>query len=149
VTSVIWLVHALAAGGILALQLGVNARLAAAVGHPVVAALISFLVGTVILGAFALMLRLPLPALSSVRATPWWVFLGGGIMGAFFVSSVVVLAPRLGAAVTLTFAIAGQVILSMVIDHYGLLGLPETPISLSRAVGAALLLAGIALIRFG
>lgn len=147
-TNVLLMFHALAAGGMLAVQLGVNARLSAVIGHPVSAALFSFVVGMAALIVYAMALRLPFPVIATVRTAPWWALVGGGLLGAFYVSSVILLAPKLGAAVTLTAVIAGQVLMSMVIDHFGWFGIPPNPVTLARAFGACLVIGGVAVIRF-
>ena len=61
----------------------------------------------------------------------------------FYVASVIVLTPRLGVATMIGLAIAGQIGLSVVLDHFGLLGLPHHPVSLPRLIGVGLLVAGV------
>lgn len=55
--------------------------------------------------------------------------------------------PRLGVASTITLMIAGQLALSLVLDHFGWLGVPRQPLSLTRVAGVALVLAGVLLVR--
>ena len=71
----------------------------------------------------------------------------GGLLGAFFVAAAVTLVPRLGVAMTFSLIIAGQMLVTLVIDHFGLLGVPETKVSLARVAGILLITAGVVLIR--
>ena len=142
-----WLaVLALAAGTCIPTQAGINARLSLWARSPVLAATISFLVGTVVLTGYVLATRLPLPALRSAAAQPWWLW-SGGVLGAFFVAVTIYLAPRLGATNMLAWVLAGQMLAAMALDHFGLLGYPLHPLSLGRLAGIILLIAGVLLIR--
>jgi len=142
----LYLLIALVAGALMPLQAGVNSQLARWVGHPVVAALVSFAVGTLALLVYSAALREPLPAWAALRASPWWVWTGG-LFGAFFVAAAAAYAPRLGAATFVSVTIAGQMIVSLALDHYGLVGFAERPATPLRFAGAALLVAGVVLIR--
>jgi transporter family-2 protein len=139
------LLLAVIGGVLLAVQAPTNAILGKAAGSPVVAAFISFLVGTLALGAAiaASSDRLFAPQLKSV---PWYAWLGG-FYGAFFVAIAAFGAPRVGVGVLLTAAIAGQLAAALVLDHFGLLGLDRHPVTLVRAAGFVLVLVGAALVR--
>lgn len=132
-------------GAFTALQGPTNARLAGAVASPVNAALISFAVGTLVLAALAAALRTA-PDMAATRALPFWAWLGGAY-GAVFVVAAAFAVPRLGVASTITLMIAGQLALSLVLDHFGWLGVPRQPLSLTRVAGVALVLAGVLLVR--
>lgn len=139
------LVLAVIGGVLLAVQAPTNALLGKASGSPIVAAFISFLVGTAALGAAiaATSGRLFSPDLKQV---PWYAWLGG-FYGAFFVAVAAFGAPRVGIGVLLTAAIAGQLAAALVLDHYGFFGLARHPVTVTRAVGFALVLVGAALVR--
>ena len=137
---------ALAAGTCIPTQAGINARLSLWTRSPVLAATISFLVGSVVLSGYVLATRLPLPGLRSAAAQPWWLW-SGGALGAFFVAVTIYLAPRLGATNMLAWLLAGQMLAAMTLDHFGLLGYPLHPMSWGRLVGIVLLVAGVLLIR--
>ena len=138
---------ALFAGVLMAIQAPTNAILGKATGSPVVAALISFIVGSVALAAVVAGTagRLFAPELKSV---PWYAWLGG-FYGAFFVAVLAFGAPRVGVAVLLTAGIAGQLAAALVLDHYGLLGLSQHQVTPVRVAGVALVLAGAMLVRRG
>jgi transporter family-2 protein len=144
----IWLLlfFALTAGMLLPVQSGVNAELRTFVGHPFLAAAIQFLVGTVVLFLVFMATRAPLPAVGKLASAPWWIWLGG-ICGANFIVVAIVLAPRLGAATLVAVGVTGQMLVSLVLDHYGLIGYPVHPTTPWRIVGTVLLLAGVALIQ--
>lgn len=132
-------------GAFTALQGPTNARLAGAVASPVNAALISFAVGTAVLAVLAAVLRTP-PDLAATKALPFWAWLGGAY-GAVFVVAAAFAVPRLGVASTITLMIAGQLVLSLVLDHFGWLGVPRHPMSMTRLAGVALVMLGVFLVR--
>lgn len=135
----------LGAGGLIALQAPTNALLARVGGSPVLAALISFAVGTMAL--FVVWLasgNRPSPgAFTNVR---WYAWLGG-LYGATYVAVAAYAAPRIGLASLITFGIAGQIAVALWLDQVGALGLPREPINVGRAAGALLVVAGVVLVR--
>ena len=139
---------AFGAGTLMAVQAGINAQLARGVGAPLVAAMISFVAGLLALLVAALVSRVELPAMAAVRALPLHLLVGGGLIGATYVVSAILLAPRLGAGVLVALVVAGQIFSALLLDHYGLVGFPEQGLTLGRAVGAVLLVAGVVLVRF-
>ncbi len=141
------LVLAFSAGAVLPLQAGINSQLRTYAGSPLIAAFISFLIGTLLLFAMTLVLRLPWPSLSLLAQAPWWAWLGG-LLGAFFVFLAIVLAEELGAAVMVALIIMGQMIVSLILDHYGLVGYPRNTLGPARIIGTVLLLSGVYLIRY-
>jgi transporter family-2 protein len=134
------------AGALIATQAGVNSQLSRAVGHPVLAATISFVVGTVALSLCSLGVSGAWAGRAALLAAPWWIWTGG-LLGAVFVATTAWLAPVLGAATLLSVAIAGQMTFALVLDHYGLVGFPTRTMSPGRAIGVGLLVAGVVLIR--
>lgn len=133
------------AGAATALQAPINARLMGAVGSPVNAAFVSFAVGTAALGLLALALYTR-PDAAATRALPWWTWTGG-LCGVIFVLAATWSVPRLGVATTITLMVAGQLILSLALDHFGAFGVPKQPLNLTRVAGVALVLAGVILVR--
>lgn len=133
------------AGGATALQAPTNARLMGAVGSPVNAAFVSFAIGTAALGIVAVILQAR-PDVAATRALPWYVWIGG-LYGAIFVVAAAWGVPRLGVALTITLMVAGQLLVGLILDHFGAFGAPQHPISLGRAAGVALVLAGVLMVR--
>ena len=136
---------ALAAGAVLPLQAGLNGQLRGHLGSPFAAAFVSFSAGTLILLATLLILRTPLPA--NPQSVPWWLWVAGGTLGVGYLIISIVLPPMIGVALTFGLVVAGQLSMSLMLDHYGLLGFAQHAINPWRALGAALIVAGVVLIR--
>lgn len=136
---------ALLGGAVLALQVGFNTTLKVRAGHPIHAAFISFATGTIGLALLAWCFRGALAPSSEFAKGPWWMWLGGAA-GVMYVVSSSALAYRLGSAGWLSLVIAGQIVTSLVLDHFGLVGFAAHPVNAWRIVGALLLLAGVALV---
>ncbi|HXF42235.1 MAG TPA: DMT family transporter, partial [Pyrinomonadaceae bacterium] len=71
----------------------------------------------------------------------------GGLLGAFFVTATIFLIPRLGVALTFSLVVTGQMLITIIIDHYGFLGLEQKPINLQKALGIFLIIIGVFLVR--
>ena len=144
----IWLLLliALVAGMLLPVQTGINAELRNLVGQPILAAAIQFIVGAAALLLVVVAMGAPVPALGKLAAAPWWIWVGG-LCGANYIVIAILLAPRLGAATLIAVTVAGQMLVSIVLDHFGFVGYPVHPVNAWRIVGAGLLLAGVGLIQ--
>jgi transporter family-2 protein len=143
----IYYLFALVAGLAVAIQTGVNAQLKLTIQNPTITALISFLVGTFILFIYVMLTsHQQLPATATLQSISWWKYLGG-VMGAFYITTVVIIAPRIGAANTLGFIVAGQLISAVVFDHFGLLGFVVRQITFPRIIGVIFLVLGVYLLR--
>jgi len=136
----------LLAGVGLAVQAPTNAALARTSGSVLLAALVSFIVGSIVLALAWAAIDRTSPA--ALRGAPVWAWVGG-LYGACFVAAMAYAAPRLGLATTLTVAIATQLATALVLDHFGLLGLKVAPISLWKVAGVVLVLAGVVLVLRG
>ena len=134
-------------GALISLQAPTNSMLAKAGGSPVLAALISFAVGTAAL-AIVWIGSGNRPGSAPFAGLPWYAWLGG-LYGAFFVAVAAFAAPRIGLAALITIGIAGQVLSAMLLDHFGVLGLPREPVSPARLLGAGLVLGGVVLVLRG
>jgi transporter family-2 protein len=132
-------------GGLLALQVGLNAVMRSHVGTALSAALLNFLVGSAALAAVLFASRAALPTGAQLAGAPWWAWLAG-LGGAAYVASSAVLGPLIGGAAFLACVVAGQMAGSLLLDHYGWIGFPERPITVARLVGAALVVAGVVLL---
>ena len=134
------------AGGMVALQAPTNAILAKAGGSPILAALISFTVGT----AALLMVWVATPnrpGSSAFSGLPWYAWIGG-LYGAMFVAVAAYAAPKIGVASLITIGIAGQIAMALLLDHIGAMGLTRDPITAGRIAGAVLVIAGVVLVRW-
>ena len=140
------LLLALLAGVLVSVQTGVNVQLRAALGEPLVAALVSFTVGTAGLSALVLLMMLPMPIATAWQRSDWWCWIGG-LLGACYIVLAIVIAPRLGAATFIALVVAGQMLGSLALDHYGWVGFAQHPVSPLRLVGAALIVGGVVLVQ--
>jgi transporter family-2 protein len=125
----------------LAVQAGANARLAQAVGTPFVATAIQLAIGAAILLLVAAVFG-ALPALARLGIGPWWHGIGG-VASAVYVLAVILVAPRLGAVVAVGVLIAGQTFASLLLDGFGLLGVPHRGFPSDTVIGAGLALTGV------
>lgn len=141
-----YMLLAMAAGAGIAFQAIINARLRVVVDSAVWAAVIQTFLGLLLLGTVALVIREGPPIAEGVSRAPWWVWIGGLLGALYVITSIIAVAP-LGAALTIASVIVGQVLTSLLIDHYGWLGVEVQRLSATRAAGAALLLGGVLLIR--
>ena len=130
-------------GGLIALQPAVNAGLGRATGN-IAAALVSFAVGTALLAVIVVIAGQAGGVGSALDVR--WYYLLGGVLGAAYVFTALVTVSTIGAGGVAAAKITGQLTTGIVIDRLGVLGLEETPITLSRVIGVVLLLAGTFLI---
>lgn len=141
-----YIILALIAGACAPTQAGINSQLGSVMGTPSLAAMISFMIGALGLTAYVLVAGVSWPPIRTFTEIPWWMWTGG-LMGAFLVFVSIILAPKLGAATTLGLMIAGQMLTSLVLDHFGIVGYEEHPTNIWRITGVCLLLAGVVLIK--
>jgi transporter family-2 protein len=138
---------AFAAGVSFVFQQAVNSNLRVEIGSPWWAGFASYLGGTIAMLVVALTLREPFPSAVSVarsHAMSWT----GGLFGAIYIAISILLLPRLGAATVIALIVAGQMLGSLVFDHFGLFDLPMHHITAPRVAGAAFLLVGAILVRY-
>lgn len=149
-TTLHWLgllLLAVIAGAVVPFQSAINANLGRWLGHPLWATLASLLVSIIVLLPVIIALRLPLPSLAFITRAPLWMW-AGGAFGVCFISLALMLLPRLGASGFIALAMAGQILASLLLDHFGLFGLAQRPMTTPRALGALLLVAAVVLIQF-
>jgi transporter family-2 protein len=143
--KVTWIVLVALAGSLLPLQAGLNARMGHAIHNPFYASLISFTGGVVALIIFILITRQPI-AWADLKSAPkiTWI---SGVFGAFYVAVSVLAFPRLGPALTFGLIVAGQLLVSIALDHFNILVAAPHPINWHRVAGALLIVAGVVIIR--
>lgn len=129
----------------ISVQAGVNANLRQMLGNPVMAAAVSFGSGFLSLAIALLLMRAPLPALDTIRQISWWKWTGG-LIGAIYVTTVIVSVPRIGTANLVSLSVAGQLLAAVVLDHYGLLGFAQHPANGWRLLGLLLIVGGVLLV---
>jgi bacterial/archaeal transporter family-2 protein len=144
VTGVLLLLFTVVAGAFLPLQAGVNARLARYVGGPVRASMVSFAVGAVAL--FLVVVLFYRSESHHASQAPAWAWVGG-LLGAFYVTSTVVVPVRIGSAAFFGILVAAQLVTSVVLDRFGWIGFPKHDLSPLRLLGVLLLVGGAVLVR--
>jgi transporter family-2 protein len=141
---IIFVFLAILIGTLMPIQAGFNAELTRNLEHPFLGAFISLLTGAIIVGILSVFhgdvgnLK-KLPDLSPH-------LLLGGVFGAIFVGSSLYFIPRMGATAMIGSFITGQMLCSVMIDHYGLMGMNTHPVSMTRIAGVFLLFAGLFLV---
>lgn len=138
------LVLTAAVGGLVALQAPINAQLGRTVGSWQAAA-VSFTFGTVLLVAIVLVAGGGFGGVGEAPGLPWY-YLTGGVLGAAYVTTVLVTVRSLGAGGVVAATIAGQLAMAVVVDQLGILGVEKQPVTALRLVGIALLAAGAFLV---
>ena len=146
-TTLLYALLAAGAGGCLALQATVNSRFRTNLDSPLAATYLS-ICGTIVFATVAMaILRPPLPTAEALRSTQWWNWIGGPL-GTLIVLAGAYLTRSLGAAAFLSLMIAGQLVLSVALDHYGAFGLDPKAITPRRLLGALLVVAGVVCIKW-
>ncbi|HEX7299160.1 MAG TPA: DMT family transporter [Solirubrobacteraceae bacterium] len=130
-------------GALIALQPPVNSELGKRTSL-IAAAFISTALATVVLGVLAVALG----EAGQVRRIPHIpvIYLAGGLMGAALISVSLVTVRTLGAGGVVAATVAGQLVVSALLDRFGLLGLERVGLTPARLLGFALLLAGTVLV---
>ncbi|WP_414047601.1 DMT family transporter [Macrococcus equi] len=139
----LYILFALCIGIMVPIQTAVNSRLRQYVLSPFVASFISFLVGTIFLSFITLATKHTLMIDASVfNNNPYWIWIGG-LLGVVGLTTNILLFPKLGGVQTVVLPIMGQIIMSMVIDHFGLFFSPEKSFTVLRLIGIIILVIGV------
>jgi transporter family-2 protein len=143
-----WLLAPLAflLGFLLTTQLATNKKLGEALDNLYVPALVNMLIGAVATFVITLFATDQLPSRDLVRAAPWYAWFAGGLLGATYLTGTILLAPKLGAAAVVGLVVAGQLIFSVILDHFGWIGFEQHSAGAPRLFGCILMLIGVFLI---
>lgn len=145
--EMLWLSLAAAGGTCIAIQAAANGSLRTNLGDPRYAAFFS-ICGTMATALLVMLaLRPSIPPASAFRAAPWWNWIGGPL-GALFVLMGATLTPKLGSAAFIAAVVGGQLAFSLVLDHFGLMNLPQHGLSTGRILGALMVFGGVLLIAY-
>jgi bacterial/archaeal transporter family-2 protein len=143
--KITWIIVALLSGAFLPIQAGLNTRLGKSIESPVHASMFSFIVG-----AFAVILYVTLTrqhvAWSGLKTTPAFAWIGG-VLGAFYVTAIILAFPRIGPALTFGLVVTGQMVISVVLDHFDILVAQQHSINIWRLLGIVFIIAGVIIIR--
>ena len=148
VLSLVLTLFALASGALIALQAPINAAAAARLGTSLAAATMSFCAGAAALFLITSLFVRQDVNLAAFKTMPFYIMLGGGLLGAFFVTANTVLAPRIGVAAIFALGITGQLLSALLLDRFGVFGLVQRELTLGRVTGTAMVLAGALMVRY-
>ena len=144
---VIFMLLAAGAGGCIALQASANSKFRQNIGEPLWAAYFS-ICGTILFSSVIMLIVRPtLPSWETLRGTQWWNWIGGPL-GALIVLAGATLVRELGAAAFIALVVGGQLVCSLLHDHFALLGLEERAVSPGKVGGALLVIGGVLCIKF-
>lgn len=133
----------IAAGLLIPIQTSLNSKLRERVGSPYFASLISFSVGALVLACMTLITQGSLLVSTEfINSHPWWIWLGG-LLGVIYLTSNILLFPKLRGVQTVIMPILGQIIMSNIIDQFGLFNSKQSSISFIKIVGLLLVILGI------
>lgn len=143
--NIIYIIIGISAGLLVPFQAIINSKLSSEVGHPFIAGFISFTGGFLVFLTLMIAGPVKFPRLTELASmNP--LLLTGGLIGSCFVYGAIIAVPKIGSTAWISLIIAGQLAMSLLLDHYGILGLPIKPVNLYRFMGALLLFSGTFLI---
>lgn len=134
------------AGVAITIQSGVNSQLRVAIQHPLMAAFISFVVGTIALAILLIFSKDALPGMSQYSSISWYQYTGG-LLGAFVVTVTLISVAQIGAGNMFVLVVAGQLVTAVLMDHFGVLGMKPNPVTLQKFFGICLLITGAWLVN--
>ena len=135
---------ALGVGIAMAFQTAINSQLREHLHSPLQAALLSFTVGTIVLALMVFFQSAEKPSVAELANIPWLLWIGG-CLGVYAISMSIYTAPKLGFLTFSGLVIFGQIAISMLLDHFGLLGMDKTPINWQRLLGSIIIFVGVLL----
>jgi transporter family-2 protein len=133
-------------GALIPVQAATNAAMSRVIGSVAITSLALFAIGFVVVAAWAIVMRVPLPSLAILRQVPAYGY-GGGFIVASYVMSITFLAPRLGVGNAICLVVAGQIVAAVAIDHFGAFGAVVQRVTMGRAIGVVLMISGVVLAR--
>ena len=145
--QVLWQLAAVICGCLMASITAIYALLGGILGSPVQATTVSFLIATVTILLFCTIRgKVQLVGNAFRKEYPWWMWLGG-ICGATTVFGNAWLVPKIGVGLFAMALLIGQLVLSLLMEHFGWLGAPRKHISWVQIAGILLMIGGVSLIR--
>jgi bacterial/archaeal transporter family-2 protein len=133
-------------GVVLTTQVATNAQLGKALGNDYMPAAVNMVIGLIATAVLTWFLTPEWPSREVFRSAPWYTWFAGGLMGTIYLTGTILLAPKLGAGELIGLIIAGQLVFSVLLDHFGWIGFAQHSASPARLAGCALMIAGVFLI---
>ena len=143
---VLWGALAVIVGALIPVQAATNAAMSRVIGSVAITSLALFAIGFVVVAAWVIVIREPLPSLETMRRVPAYGCLGGFIV-ASYVIAITYLAPRLGVGNAIRLVVTGQIVAAVIIDHVGAFGAVVQRLTMGRAIGVVLMIIGVILAR--
>ena len=147
VQNILFMLVALLAGSSFVFQQAVNSNLRIEIGSAWWAGFFSYLGGTLVMLVIVILMREPLLSPNLIYRSSWWSW-SGGLFGAIYIGISILLLPRLGVFTVVALIVIGQLVTSLVFDHFAILNVPLQPVSIMRIIGAVFLFIGAILIRW-
>lgn len=135
---------ALGIGIAMTFQTAINSQLREYLYSPLQAALFSFLIGTIALAILVFFQQTEKPNLTDLSQIPWFLWLGG-LLGVYAISISIYSAPKLGFLTLSALIIFGQILMSMIVDHFGMLGTEKIAMNWQRILGGVVIFVGVLL----
>ena len=139
-----WIILAFMAGAFLPFQAGMNNKLAKTGGSPVHASMLSFGIGVIALIAYIMLTSQNVSW--KLKDAPNYAWLGG-MLGAFYVTVIVLAFPKIGPGMTFGLVVAGQLLISVLKEHFGIMGAQAHSISFGRVMGMVLIVGGVVVMK--
>lgn len=137
---ILYVLLAILVGFGFATQTVLTAKVSVLLANPVNAVFLSILISVLAILGFKILSGNII--LTGIRAVSPWLYISGGMLGAFSLTMLIFITPKLGISLAISIMIASQLILAVIFDHFGVLGLEVKPINLYKAIGIAFLLVG-------
>ena len=137
----------LLAGVAIAFQSSMSGQLGKLLGNPLLATFALFFVSSLALGLIVFVWRIALPEPAQLKSVPVHLWVAGSLLSIAALSTAYWLMPQIGVGRVMSGIVVGQVLTAMFAAHMGWFDLPRDSITLQKAVGAALLFAGVILIN--
>jgi transporter family-2 protein len=129
-------------GALIPVQAATNAAMSRVIGSVPITSLALFAIGFVVVAAWMIVMREPLPAINTLRHVPLYGYLGGFIV-ASYVIAITFLAPRLGVGNSIRLVVTGQIVAAVIIDHVGAFGAVVQRLTIGRTIGVVLMIVGV------
>ena len=140
-----WILMALLCGAILPIQAGLNAKLSKAAGSTIYASMFSFIIGGIAIALYIIMTKQNF-SMAGLKTAPVHAWLGG-LLGAFYVTTIILVFQQLGPALAFGLMLTGQMFISAVLEQFNILVSEPHPINIWRVAGFAMVIIGVLIIR--
>lgn len=141
----LWTVLAFSIGCFIPFQGIITSNLAQKIQHPFGAAFINFFGGALVFAMAILLSPVVFPSFKKMSTIPWYLFTGG-VVGSLFIFGALFSLPKIGASAFFGQIVLGQLLMTLIVDHYGVFGVPVHKIDSVRVIGVSLLISGSFLI---